>query len=128
MRKLEKEMWRHILAKTSGSLAKGNLEVLPLDKVIYINCYQCRLAVIESLKGGLKITFKGDCWNGASATVMGRVRALCVGYKVKKSSDGEVTFEREDLALKQVKTTTEIAEEGFSILVDLDKVRLATQP
>ena len=116
------------MAKTSGSLAKGNLEVLPLDSLIYVNCYQCRLAVIEPLKGGLKITFKGDCWNGASATVMGRVRALCVGYKVKKSSDGEVTFEREDLALKQVKTVEELAEEGFSILVEINKVRLAIQP
>ena len=127
MRKLEKDMWRHILGKTSGSLAKGNLEVLPLDKVIYVNCYQCRLAVIEPLKGGLKVTFKGDCWNGASATVMGRVRALAVGYKVSKSSS-QVTFEREDLALKQTKTTEELAEQGFSILVEMDKVRLATQP
>jgi hypothetical protein len=127
MRKVEKEMWRHIMGKTSGSLAKGNLEVLPLDGKIFINCYQCRLAVIEPLKGSLKVTFKGECWDGASATVMGRVRALAVGYKVSKSS-GNVTFEREDLALKQSKDVAYIAEEGFSILVDIEKVRLATQP
>ena len=115
MRKVEKEMWRHILAKTSASLAKGNLEVLPMDDKIQINCYQCGLAMIEPLNGNLKVTFTGDCWDGVTATVMGRVRALSAGHKVK-FSENVLTFMRHDIRIKV--GTSNIAEQGFSILVD----------
>ena len=132
MRKLEQEMWRNILNHTPVTLQKGNLEVLPLlasgDKTICINMYGCKLATITPHSNMLKVTFQGDCWDGASSTVMSRVRALCVGYKVTKSGS-DVTFTSEgESKLSNSLCTTHLSEKGYSLLVDLAKVRLAIQP
>ena len=129
MRKVEKVMWRNILGRTPCTLCKGNLEVLPLDKVTYINLYGCRLATITFFDTEtLSITFKGDCWDGASSTVMSRVRALCVGYRVSKSY-GDVTFTSLlQTAVKYVVSTDILSEKGYTLLVKVAEVRLETQP
>ena len=137
MRKLEKEMWTNILNATPATLQKGNLEILPLTasaedeewlRCIVINMYGCKLATITPHSKMLKVTFHGDCWDGASTTVMSRVRALCVGYKVTKSGT-DVTFTSEgESKLSNCLTTCHLSEKGYSLLVDLEKVRLAIQP
>ena len=135
MRKLEQEMWRNILNRTPVTLMNGNLEVLPLlasglvgEPTIVVNMYGCKLATITPHSNMLKVTFHGDCWDGASSTVMSRVRALCVGYKVTKSGS-DVTFTSEgESKLSNSLTTCHLSEKGYSLLVDLAKVRLAIQP
>ena len=126
MRKLEKQMWTAILDRLSWS--SGNLEVLPTLLGVAVNAYQCRLADIEFIDHTtLKITFKGDCWDGASKTVMSRVRALACGYEVKKSGSS-VTFKHIRTASSMTHDVKHLSSVGWSCLVSIEQVRLAIQP
>ena len=127
MRKLEKQMWTAILDRLSWS--SGNMEVLPVGmSQSIVNAYQCRLADIEYVDHKtLKVTFKGDCWDGASNTVMSRVRALSVGYEVKKIGSS-VTFKHIRTASSMTHDVERLSSVGWSCLVDIEQVRLAIQP